>query len=56
MLSIREVLDRLKRTTYTLAELQVRPLPDGVDPTRLESYLDDDDFQVSRPSVRPCVL
>lgn len=46
-LSIREVLERLKRTTYALAELQVRPLPEGVDPTRLESYLSDDDFQVS---------
>ena len=48
MLLIGEVLERLKRTTYTLGELQVRPLPEGVDPTRLESYLSDDDFHVSR--------
>ncbi|KAI9563176.1 hypothetical protein GHT06_010634 [Daphnia sinensis] len=43
--SIRDVLDRLKRTTYPLSELQVRPPPEGVDPTKLESYLTDDDFQ-----------
>lgn len=29
-----------------MSELQVRPLPEGVDPTRLESYLTVDDFQV----------
>ena len=43
---IQDVLDRLKRTTYTMSELHVRPLPEGVDPTRLESYLTVDDFQV----------
>lgn len=48
MQSIQEVLDRLNRTTYSLAELQVRPLPEGVDPTRLESYLTPEDFQVGR--------
>lgn len=47
MQSIQEVLDRLKRTTYALSELQVRPPPEGVDPTKLESYLTDDDFQVN---------
>lgn len=46
MQSIQDVLDRLKRTTYSLNELQERPPPEGVDPTRLESYLNDDDFQV----------
>lgn len=44
--SIQDVLDRLKRTTYSLNELQVRPPPEGVDPTRLESYLTQEDFQV----------
>lgn len=49
--SVREVLDRLKGATYTLKELQVRPLPEqmileGVDPTRLESYLTPAEFQV----------
>lgn len=48
--SIQDVLDRLKRTAYPLSELQVRPPPEGVDPTKLESYLTDDDFQV-RPSI-----
>ena len=46
------MLDRLNRATYTLSELQVRPLPEqmileGVDPTRLESYLTADDFQAT---------
>ena len=45
--SIEQVLDRLKRATYTLSELQVRPPPEGVDPTRLESYLNAHDFQVN---------
>ena len=46
--SIESVLERLKRATYTLSELQVRPPPEGVDPTRLESYLNADDFQVTK--------
>ena len=44
--SISEVLERLRRMTYSLEELQVRPTPEGVDPSKLESYLNDDDFQV----------
>jgi len=44
-LLVQEVLDRLSRTTYTRSELQENPLPEGVDPTRLESYLNDEDFQ-----------
>jgi len=43
--SIEKVLERLKRTTYSLEELQERPTPEGVDPSKLESYLNDDDFQ-----------
>ena len=46
-LLVQEVLDRLSRTTYTRSELQETPLPEGVDPTRLESYLNDEDFQVT---------
>ena len=41
------VLTRLSKTRFTLEELQVQPLPEGVDAARLEAYLDDDDFQVS---------
>lgn len=34
----------LTRSTYPLAELIERPLPEGVDPTHLEMYLSEDDF------------
>lgn len=34
------------RTEYTLAELKQKPPPEGVDPSRLEAYLNADDFQV----------
>lgn len=34
----------MTRTTYPLSTLLRRPLPDGVDPTRLEVYLSNDDF------------
>ena len=36
----------LSRDNYSWEELQQRPLPDGVDPSRLEKYLSDDDFVV----------
>ncbi|XP_050301678.1 uncharacterized protein LOC126739900 isoform X2 [Anthonomus grandis grandis] len=35
----------LSRTTYPLAEILHRPLPEGVDPTQLEIYLSDSDFE-----------
>ena len=34
------------RTEYTLEELKQKPPPEGVDPSRLEVYLNADDFQV----------
>ncbi|XP_041736948.2 supervillin isoform X1 [Coregonus clupeaformis] len=42
---VEDVLARLCKTTYPLADLLVRPLPEGVDPLRLELYLDNDDFE-----------
>ncbi|XP_066573890.1 supervillin a isoform X2 [Amia ocellicauda] len=42
---VEDVLARLCKTTYSLAELQARPLPEGVDPLRLEIYLSDEDFE-----------
>ncbi|XP_036428390.1 supervillin a isoform X4 [Colossoma macropomum] len=42
---VEDVLARLCKTTYPLADLQARPLPDGVDPLRLEIYLSDEDFE-----------
>ena len=41
------VLQQLSKTNYSWEELQTRPLPDGVDPSRLEKYLSDSDFEVS---------
>jgi len=35
----------LARTEYSWAELQARPLPPGVDPARIETYLGQGDFQ-----------
>ena len=37
----------LSRTSYSWEELQQRPLPHGVDPARIEAYLDTLAFQVS---------
>ncbi|KAL6475473.1 hypothetical protein MHYP_G00165130 [Metynnis hypsauchen] len=42
---VEDVLARLCKTTYPLADLQTRPLPEGVDPLRLEIYLSDEDFE-----------
>ncbi|XP_057214044.1 supervillin a isoform X17 [Triplophysa rosa] len=42
---VEDVLSRLCKTTYPLADLQARPLPEGVDPLNLEIYLSDEDFE-----------
>jgi len=47
---VAEVLSKLCLTMYSWDELQRRPLPDGVDPLRLECYLVDDEFEV--PNLR----
>ncbi|KAJ4936864.1 hypothetical protein JOQ06_001450 [Pogonophryne albipinna] len=46
---VEDVLARLCQNTFPLAQLQARPLPEGVDPLRLEIYLSDQDFQVRKP-------
>lgn len=43
---VEDVLARLCQNSYPLAQLQARPLPEGVDPLRLEIYLSDQDFEV----------
>ncbi|XP_037823151.1 supervillin-like isoform X1 [Lucilia sericata] len=43
-LPIIDVLQQLTQTEYPLDVLKERPLPEGVDPTRLELYLNDEDF------------
>ena len=39
-----DILAQLSRTRYSLAELTIKPLPDGVDPLHLEVYLSPEDF------------
>ena len=46
----------LSRTEYSWEELQVRPLPPGVDPAKIETYLNDTVFRVSSPSQQSCQL
>ncbi|GAB6018907.1 hypothetical protein CHUAL_000560 [Chamberlinius hualienensis] len=40
-----DVLAQLKRTRYPLSELKERPLPEGVDPSIIETYLSDEEFE-----------
>uniref|UniRef100_W5MKA4 Supervillin a n=1 Tax=Lepisosteus oculatus TaxID=7918 RepID=W5MKA4_LEPOC len=49
---VEDVLARLCQTTYPLAELQARPLPEGVDPLKLEIYLSDEDFETALELTR----
>ncbi|KAI3355058.1 hypothetical protein L3Q82_017934, partial [Scortum barcoo] len=49
---VEDVLARLCKTTYPLAELLARPLPEGVDPLRLEVYLSDEDFEKALEMTR----
>ena len=44
--NLEATLSELSRSTYSWEELRQRPLPDGVDPAKLEKYLTDEDFQV----------
>uniref|UniRef100_A0A8C3YIK6 Supervillin n=1 Tax=Catagonus wagneri TaxID=51154 RepID=A0A8C3YIK6_9CETA len=47
---VEDVLAKLCKTVYPLADLLARPLPEGVDPLKLEIYLTDEDFEVSAPA------
>lgn len=48
---VEDVLAKLCKTVYPLADLLARPLPEGVDPLKLEIYLSDADFEVRREEV-----
>lgn len=40
-------LTQLSQTTYPLSVLLERPLPEGVDPTKLEFYLAETDYEAA---------
>lgn len=44
---VQDTLAQLMKTQYPLEELLRSPLPEGVDPQRLEVYLSNEDFQVN---------
>ena len=46
VLSVQELYNRLTQTKYTWQQLQERPLPEGVNPLKLEFYLEDSEFEV----------
>ncbi|KAM7176400.1 supervillin isoform 11-T11 [Macrochelys suwanniensis] len=49
---VEDVLAKLCKTVYPLAELLARPLPEGVDPLKLEIYLSDEDFEIALEMTR----
>ncbi|KAM6908075.1 supervillin a [Lycodopsis pacificus] len=49
---VEDVLARLCKTMYPLADLLARPLPEGVDPLRLEVYLSEEDFEKALEASR----
>ncbi|XP_041829593.1 supervillin [Melanotaenia boesemani] len=42
---VKEALSKLSKEQYSIEELTRKPLPEGVDPLRLEDYLSDQDFK-----------
>ncbi|XP_068590846.1 supervillin isoform X3 [Cebidichthys violaceus] len=49
---VEDVLAQLCQNAFPLAQLQARPLPEGVDPLRLEIYLSDQDFEKALEMTR----
>ncbi|XP_041421761.1 supervillin isoform X2 [Xenopus laevis] len=49
---VEDVLTKLCKRIYPLADLLARPLPEGVDPLKLELYLSDIDFEVALEMTR----
>lgn len=43
-ITIQVALEKLSRGVYPLEVLKNRPLPEGIDPTRLERYLSPEEF------------
>ena len=46
----------LSRTEYSWEELKVRPLPPGVDPAKIETYLSNDVFLVCIAHFGRCLV
>ncbi|XP_053322493.1 supervillin isoform X3 [Spea bombifrons] len=49
---VEDVLAKLCKKIYPLEELLARPLPEGVDPLKLEIYLSDKDFETALEMTR----
>lgn len=49
---MKEALSKLSRQQYSIEELTRKPLPEGVDPLRLEDYLSDQDFRVGHLTIK----
>uniref|UniRef100_A0A0D9RGV4 HP domain-containing protein n=1 Tax=Chlorocebus sabaeus TaxID=60711 RepID=A0A0D9RGV4_CHLSB len=49
---VEDVLAKLCKTIYPLADLLARPLPEGVHPLKLEIYLTDEDFEFALDMTR----
>ncbi|KAL4217138.1 hypothetical protein ACF0H5_023592 [Mactra antiquata] len=45
LIPVQDLLKKLTKTRYTFLELLETPLPEGVDPLKLESYLSDAEFE-----------
>lgn len=56
MILVADALSKLSKNQYSLEELTTRPLPEGVDPLRLEIYLSDKDFEVHNHLICICPL
>ncbi|XP_015263604.1 PREDICTED: supervillin isoform X3 [Gekko japonicus] len=49
---VEDVLSKLCKKLYPLAEILARPLPEAVDPLKLEIYLSDEDFETALQMTR----
>lgn len=49
---VKEALSNLSKQQYSIEELTRKPLPEGVDPLRLEDYLSDQDFKVRHLAIQ----
>ena len=50
MTPLEDLLGKMTKSRYTYEELTEEELPEGGDAKRLESYLDDEEFEVKRQS------